>query len=515
MRSTRIFITFTLLLVIQSSLAFGQSADSILRKHYSFSFSNNTLVEIIDSIRVKTNLGFSYNPNYVPQQNRFSYSFRNYPLKGILDSIFKSSNISYRLIGTTIAISRNTPAEKPIAITPVETRSDSVNFLLFSGSVKDGHNNDPIAFASIYIKNKPIGTISNQDGYFSLKVPTELSSDSVCFSFLGYKTKTVAASDLQPEGNDIKLILTAIRLKEVTIRFVKPDELIQKAIEKIRDNYSSTAKLATGFYRETIKQNNEYVALTEAVLKIYKAPYDSYLTDQATIYKARKSPFTKQMDTIFFKLQGGIYTSFMLDIAKNHSSFISGDNFYQYDYKLEGTTSFQGHTLYIIAFDQKDDIKYPLYKGKIYIDTESLALVKLTFSLSPKGIEYAANVMVKKSPAGVKVRPVDASYEISYTEQDNIWNLSHIREDIKFKIRKRFNLLNITFQSTAELAITQIDSLEAKRFKRDQIIKEKDIFTEKITSYDPDFWEDFNYIAPEKKLEEAIDELREKTAKIE
>ncbi|HEX2936340.1 MAG TPA: carboxypeptidase-like regulatory domain-containing protein [Bacteroidales bacterium] len=514
MRSARSFIVLTLLL-IQSSLISGQSSDSILRKRYSFSFSNNTLVEMIDSIRVKTNLGFSYNPNYLSQQNKFSYSFRHYPLRAILDSIFKSSNLSYNLIGTTIAISKNISTEKPLPVVNGTHRNDSVNYLHYNGSVKDALNNDPIPFASIYIKNKPIGTISNQDGYFSLKVPKELSSDSVCFSFLGYRTKTLAASDLHTEDNEIRLTQMSIRLKEVTIRYIKPDELIQKAIERIPDNYSSTAQLATGFYRETIKQNNEYVALTEAVLKIYKAPYDSYLTDQATIYKGRKSPFVKPMDTIFFKLQGGIYTSFMLDIAKNHSSFISGDNFYQYDYKLEGTSTYQGHTLYIIAFDQKDNIQYPLYKGKIYIDTESLALVKLTFSLSPKGIDYAANVMVKKAPVGVKVRPMDASYEVGYTEQNNIWHLSHIREDIKFKIRKRFNLFNITFQSTAELAITQIDSVEAKRFKRDQTIKEKDIFTEKITSYDPDFWEDFNYIAPEKKLEEAIDELREKTAKIE
>jgi hypothetical protein len=470
---------------------------------------------MIDSIRVKTNLGFSYNPNYVPQLKRHSYLFRNYPLNEILDSIFKPCNITYKLIGSTIAISRSTTTYTPVIKSSPKDTTDSVAFLRYAGTIKDVSNNYPIAFANIYIKGKPIGSISNNDGDFLIKVPSDLKNDSISFSFIGYKTLSYAASDLLPKGNMISLSSSTIRLKEVTIRRFKPDELIQQAIEKIPENYSKKAQLATGFYRETIKQNNEYVALTEAILKIYKAPYNSPLVDQASIYKGRKRPFVKQMDTLFFKLQGGIYTSFMLDIAKNHSTFISGENFNEYDYKFEGTTTFQGRTLYIIGFDQKDFIKYPLYKGKIYIDAESLAFVKVSFSLSPKGIDYAAGVMVRKAPKGVKVRPVDASYEVSYTENNNVWYLSHIREEIQFKIRKRYNIFNITFQTTSELAITQIDSVEAKRFKRDQTIKENDIFVEKITSYDPAFWEDFNYIPPDKTLEEAFAELKKKTSKIE
>jgi hypothetical protein len=256
------------------------------------------------------------------------------------------------------------------------------------------------------------------------------------------------------------------------------------------------------------------VALTEAILKIYKASYSGYFSDQASIYKSRKSPFVKQMDTIFFKLQGGIHTSFMLDIAKNHSAFISGENFQQYDYAFEGITTFQGHDLYIIAFDQKDNIPYPLFKGKIYLDTKSLAFVKVDFGLSPKGIKYAAGFLVKKSPRGVKVRPIEAFYQVSYTEQNNKWYLSHIRETLKFKVRKRFNIFNIDFQTIAELAITQSDSIANKRFKSDQTIKANDIFVEKLLDYDPKFWEDFNYIPPDKTLEEAFEDLRKKTSKI-
>jgi hypothetical protein len=508
------FITTLIIYIfLQNSGAFGQDVDSLLYKNYSFAFSNNTITEMVDSIRNKTNLGFSYNPNYIPRQKRHSCLFTNCPLYIILDSIFKPCKITYKLIGTTIAISRDSNDKSP-EIEQKPEKKDSVSFLLIEGILKDVDNKAPVPFANIYLKNRQWGTISNNDGNFSLKVPIEFKDDTVNFSFVGYKTAVIPVLQLLPEGNMIAMEPTVIRLKEVTITYIKPDELLQKAIQNIPKNYSSKAMLATGFYRETIRQNNQYVALTEAILKIYKASYTSYMSDQASIYKSRKSPFVKQMDTIFFKLQGGIHTSLMLDIAKNHSTFISGDNFLQYDYTFEGITTFQGHNLYIIAFDQKDNIAYPLFRGKLYIDTESLAFVKADFGLSPKGIRYAAGIMVKKSPPGVKVRPIEASYQVSYTEQNNKWYLSHIRESLKIKVRKRFNLFNIVFQSTAELAITQSDSIASKRFKSGQTIKANDIFVEKTVDYDPKFWEDFNYIPPDKTLEEAFEELREKTAKI-
>jgi hypothetical protein len=505
-----IFIAFATFTAFNCCPANAQQ--SATSNRYSFVFSKSTIRAILDSIRLKTNFGVSYNPDILPSEKVFTASFHNIPVTQILDSVIASFGLNYKIIGTTVAISlsiknNNTPNPDPVF------EMDTVSVLKFTGRLEDLKNRETLPYASIFIKNKAIGTISNIDGNFAITLPRRFSDDSLFFSFLGYQTVTRKISDLVPDGNVISMKPQTIELKEVVIRNYKAADLIRKTIENIPQNYSTIPLFQTSFYRETLQQNGQYVLLSEAVLKIYKAPYSSFQNDQVSIYKCRKIPIAKTMDTILFKLQGGIYNSLMIDIAKNHSNFMSGENFDLYEYKFDEIISIQGHLAYVVDFDQKDGINYALYKGKIYIDTESLAIIRAEFKLSPKGISYAAETMVKKSPPGVKVRPVEANYLVNYTERNNRWYLGNIREEVVFKVRKRFNLFNITFHSIAEMAITNSDSLDVKRFKFGEIVKSNDIFAEKLIHYDPQFWGKFNYIPPDLSIEEAIAEIREKMGK--
>jgi len=268
--------------------------------------------------------------------------------------------------------------------------------------------------------------------------------------------------------------------------------------------------MLNAFYRETIKQNNNYVALSEAILNIYKAPYNGYANDHVVLLQGRKSPFVKQMDTLNFKFQGGISTCLLLDIAKNTSNFLSGESIDYYDYTLDDITNIEERVTYVIAFDQKENVQYPLYKGKIYIDRETLAIVRADFMLSPKGIRYATNLLVRKSPKGVKVKPVSSNYIVNYTKHNNTWYLNYIREEVKFKVHKQLNFNTKLFQLSAEMVITKTDSANIQHFKSSETLKPNDFFIEKIGKYDKRFWGDFNFIPPNESLEEALGKIKEK-----
>ena len=54
----------------------------------------------------------------------------------------------------------------------------------FSGLVIDAKNNEPMSFATILIKNRMRGTVTDQRGYFSF---VALIGDTIRFSSLGYK----------------------------------------------------------------------------------------------------------------------------------------------------------------------------------------------------------------------------------------------------------------------------------------------------------------------------------------
>jgi hypothetical protein len=59
------------------------------------------------------------------------------------------------------------------------------------GSVLDKQSNKPIAYANIGIINSKIGTISNQDGTFSIEIPASHINDTLIFSALGYNRKSI------------------------------------------------------------------------------------------------------------------------------------------------------------------------------------------------------------------------------------------------------------------------------------------------------------------------------------
>ncbi len=95
-------------------------------------------------------------------------------------------------------------------------------------------------------------------------------------------------------------------------------DIVEKAIARIGKNYENVPNLMTAFYRETIRKNRTYVSIGEAVVEIFKAPYNNDIRfDGARIYKGRKSSDVEKMDTVLFKLQGGPVSVLQLDIAKN------------------------------------------------------------------------------------------------------------------------------------------------------------------------------------------------------
>lgn len=483
---------------------------NVLDQRYSFRFTNIPIEDVVDTLRKTVNCGFTYNPDLFPQKCKVNAVFRNQKLKLILDSVFFPANLVYKVVDNNIVIF---PKDNNQPETESVLREDTLSYLALSGRIIDRKNKDPLGYVSIYIRNRNIGTVSNEDGNFLLKLPVKSGEDSVFLSCIGYKSLALKAGNLTGYSV-IPMEPVNFALKEVRVKPVKTEDILRKTRENIPKNYSAIAQRLLAFYRETIQQNNEYVALSEAVLQIYKAPYDDYTNDQVVIYKGRKSHFQKQMDTVIFKFQGGIYTSLMLDIAKNPSNFLSDEYMGYYDFSLDEIIPVQGRATYVIAFDQKPGITFPLFKGKIYIDVETSAIVRAEFMISPRGLNEAGGMLVRKSPRRLKVKPVASSYIVNYNLTGNTWYLNYIREEIEFKVRKKFALSGTSFRSKAEMVITQADTVNVQKFKNCRQVRSNDIFVETLGKYDPEFWGSFNVINPDETLLEALHKIKKKPESI-
>ncbi|MDL5049422.1 carboxypeptidase-like regulatory domain-containing protein [Oscillatoria amoena NRMC-F 0135] len=66
-----------------------------------------------------------------------------------------------------------------------------------SGLVRDGSTNEPLAGVNILVKGRVIGTISNSDGQFNLKVNQEPPLTLV-FSFIGFRNQEIEITSATP-----------------------------------------------------------------------------------------------------------------------------------------------------------------------------------------------------------------------------------------------------------------------------------------------------------------------------
>ena len=76
-----------------------------------------------------------------------------------------------------------------------------------SGKVSDTASSETLAGVSIVVKGQVIGTISDTDGQFSLKVSTP-PPFTLLFSFVGYRTTEVEITNQNTTGLDVKLEAT-------------------------------------------------------------------------------------------------------------------------------------------------------------------------------------------------------------------------------------------------------------------------------------------------------------------
>jgi hypothetical protein len=426
-------------------------------------------------------------------------------------NFIKRSTIMTAIILILMGFSRAALASPAV---PKSNQPDTLTYVQYKGSVIDQEARSPLPFAALTLNGTNIATVTNSEGEFALKVPKSMNEGKVTVSFIGYKNKVLNLSEFKPEKTKIELELLVVALNEVRVFPKDPELLIRAVMNKRAENYFNEQTLMSAFYRETIKKRRTYVSLSEAVVEIHKQPYMSSRVDAAQLYKARKSTDYTKMDTLTFKLQGGPYTTLYLDIMKNPEMIFTEDMIGNYEFSLENITKVNDRLIYVLAFKQRSHITEPLYYGKLFIDTESLAITSATFNLNVENKSLASDMFIKKKPAGAKVYPTIAAYHIDYREKDGKWYYSYSRGQITFKVDWNKRLFNTVYESTIEMAVTDWEKTTDKPVKMADRMKSSVVLTDEISGFaDREFWGEYNVIEPEKPIESAIRKIQKKLEK--
>ena len=352
---------------------------------------------------------------------------------------------------------------------PVWAQGDAGDYLTIVGMVKDKQNKKALENVNVSVHGSNIGTVTNAEG------------------------------DL---------------LNEVVVFAENPRMIVEKAISKIPLNYSDKRDMLTGFYRETVQKGRRYIGISEAVIDVSKTAYTNRNTnyDKVRVVKGRRLLSQKASDTLAVKVVGGPNLSITLDVVKNKGALLDMEELNNYEFWMAESMLIDNRMQYVINFRPKVILMYALLYGKLYIDRERLSFTRIEMSLDMQDKSKATTAILYKKPLGLRFKPQELSYLVTYKDVDGKTYLNYISNTIRFKCDWKKKLFSTSYTVASEMVVTDKREGMLETIPNKEAFSLNQIFYDKVDEYwSPDFWGNYNIIEPTESLEHAVDKLKKQS----
>ena len=383
-----------------------------------------------------------------------------------------------------------------------------------SGVVRDKESRKKLENVAVSLVGTPIGTVTNAEGVFSLKIPHMDTIPQLELSHIGYMNARFSAS--APEGSNnmyatILMIPIALQLNEVVAYGNSARRIVEEALERIPKNYPSDESMTSAFYRETVQKGHRYISISEAMLDVYKTSYKQRTSDRdkVQIDKARRLLSQKQSDTLGVKVVGGPNLPLFMDVVKNAYALFDEETLDYYSFVQEPSVFIDDRLQYVISFRPRVKLDYALYVGRVFIDREHLAFTRAEFELDLSDRERAIAAILYKKPLGLRFRPLKVSFLITYRQHDGVTCLNYICNEMCFKCDWKRRLFSSSYVARSEMVAVDREEHPERVIARRDAFKPYQVFYDIVKEYwSEDFWKDYNIIEPTESLEDAVKKLR-------
>ncbi len=141
---------------------------SILDRRIDVSFKNEKITTILSRVGQLGNFSFSYNSAIIPTDEVVTIDMKNATIREILNEVFKGS-MNYKEKGNHLILTR----------VPVKASKANVTSMIISGYVEDWFTNEKIIDASVYEKTSISSVVTDEFGFFRLKLEKRAEEDIV------------------------------------------------------------------------------------------------------------------------------------------------------------------------------------------------------------------------------------------------------------------------------------------------------------------------------------------------
>ncbi len=251
--------------------------------------------------------------------------------------------------------------------------------ITISGKVTDAETKEPLPFASVWIKGKTIGTVTNAQGDFDFHIPAEFSNEVLVISMLGYKDFESVVNALNiNEPLAITLENSLVMLNEIVIHdSLTGGDILQRALSRIEENYPMQPFLMEGFYRDIKKVGGTYISLLEAAVEIYdesyKRPRNQHkLREGVRLREVRKSIGYENKFTSFFD-QDNLLEDLLLHNTIRYRQIEDREEMYSV-MKRDRDSYYNGNEIFVISYSGE-------YSLKIFIEKSDCSIIHLEFEI--------------------------------------------------------------------------------------------------------------------------------------
>jgi hypothetical protein len=390
---------------------------------------------------------------------------------------------------------------------------ESAGYFTISGTVKDIYSKKKIEYVSVSASGTHVGTVTNEDGEFALKLANDSKVNEIELSCIGYYNARITVSrDGRMQNRTYYITPQSFQLSEIEVfSWQNPRDLVKAALSKVNQNYSMNPNLFTGFYRETIQKRHKYINISEAIVHLYKGSYKTtdVESDRIQVLKGRKLISPKVSDTLNVKLLGGPNMAIYMDVVKNPDLLLSEDVLPYYSYKMGETTSINERLQYVVHFQPQVVLPIPLFTGAFYIDRETLSFTRAEFNMDMRDKLKVIDAILREKPKGLRFSPEEVSFVVTYRQQKDKTYLNYIRNEIRFKCDWKRKLFATNYTIIGETVITDNQEDDVVKIPNKDAFSIKQSLSQEVSAYfDNDFWGAYNIIEPTESLENAVNKLK-------
>lgn len=395
--------------------------------------------------------------------------------------------------------------------------SVSAQTYTLSGIVKDQFRDHPLPYVNIWITGTPLGTSTNLDGAFEIKIPLKLagSEHTMSFSCIGYHSKKLPITSLLAAGHvQIRLDPAVTNLTElviVTNRAKKRNanrarKLVQQALNKIPKNYPKKPYNLNTFYRHYCSENDNYVRLIEAAVDIHSPRNDfkkREIPDERlgfAITQLRRSfDFTENAKIFHPPISLNFLWTNDITGFEYHNPL--AESLTDYDFHIIDTTNLGDRQVYVVDFAdnrQQPDRPQTWYQGKLFILKKDLAFIKAEVEeiKEKTGLRDSVRSSIQKV---VSFRPFQNKYYIDRLTSDvNVYHATLdsnrvVIDTVRHKAHIEMISNNIINDAPRELTGKEPGKVDLRKIPYDSI-----------------FWEQYTVLKATRLETKIIDDLSEK-----